>query len=272
MNAHAEVTVICATRNAREAVRLTFSSFHRYTPERCTVLVADNGSTDGALDVLRRFPWIKVFSLRERRALVRAQSMQSHQAIAALNARLDRSVGSLPGTERALLISALTTQVHELDILPESNGQGASTGHGVTLDWLAEKVTTPFLLTLDSDVEFLATGWLREMLNLLKRASLTALGEYEPGVCGYRSRLAPHLLLLRTSALHTHHWSFRGFVSIEDPDEAKRWRARPKSPNLDAEEAATHSYPGLSTPSHRAAPGPERWRDLPRQPACSTPA
>lgn len=60
------VTVVCATRNALDAVRLTFSSFRRYTPEPCVVLVADNGSTDGTLEYLRSLRWLTVFPLEQR--------------------------------------------------------------------------------------------------------------------------------------------------------------------------------------------------------------
>ena len=97
--------------------------------------------------------------------------------------------------------------------------------HGAALDWLVTKVRTPFFLTLDSDVEFLATGWLTEMLNLMEQMALVALGEYEPGQGGYRERLAPYILLLRTAFIRALCTSFRGFVRIEDPAEAQRWQA-----------------------------------------------
>src|SRR5688572_29089417 len=96
------VTVICATRNAREAVRLTLSSFRRYTPEPCVVLVADNGSTDGTLDDLRAIPWLTVFSLEERRALMRAEAEQVYDTVSTLNGRLDAYVATLPVSERTL--------------------------------------------------------------------------------------------------------------------------------------------------------------------------
>jgi hypothetical protein len=61
------VTIICATRNARQTVRLTFASLAHFTPEPRKVLVADNGSTDGTLADLRAIDWLDVISLAERR-------------------------------------------------------------------------------------------------------------------------------------------------------------------------------------------------------------
>ena len=57
------VTILCATFNARDAVRLTFASLQRHTPEPRVLLVADNGSTDGTLDDLRALPWVEIFEL-----------------------------------------------------------------------------------------------------------------------------------------------------------------------------------------------------------------
>jgi glycosyltransferase involved in cell wall biosynthesis len=51
------VTILCATFNSRDAVRLTFTSLERHTLEPHVVLVADNGSTDGTLHDLRALPW-----------------------------------------------------------------------------------------------------------------------------------------------------------------------------------------------------------------------
>jgi GT2 family glycosyltransferase len=190
-----QTTVICATRNAREAVRLTLSSFRRYTPEPCTVLVADNDSTDGTLDDLRATPWLTVFSLQER------QSQTCTKA--------GKSVANF-------------------------------TGHGAALDWLAARVATPYFLTLDSDVEFFGPGWLSEMLACVEARGLVAIGEYEPGRVGYRPRLAPHLLLLRTDAFRALRVSFQSFEYVEDPSEVQRWCARPASFFVDPRELASY--------------------------------
>jgi glycosyltransferase involved in cell wall biosynthesis len=63
-----DITILCATRNGGDAVRLTFSSLRRFTPEGCRVLVADNGSTDGTLDFLSGLDWIDLFRRDPRRS------------------------------------------------------------------------------------------------------------------------------------------------------------------------------------------------------------
>lgn len=218
------VTVICATLNAREAVRLTFSSFRRYTPEPCPVLVADNGSMDGTLDDLRALPWLKVFPLEERAGESSAASAVD---------------------------------------------PGALTEHGAALDWLAARVETPYFLTLDSDVEFLEAGWLGEMLEQMTACDLAALGHYEPGMDSYRPRLAPYALLLRTSSFRSLRTSFRGFVQIHDPAEARRWQAspRPLAFQMDTAELSEYRtaafYSTAARVFERLIETRARWSDLP---------
>lgn len=61
------VTIICATMNANEAVRLTLRSLCRYyPPQSVRICIADNGSTDGTWEELQNFPHIKCFSIEER--------------------------------------------------------------------------------------------------------------------------------------------------------------------------------------------------------------
>ncbi len=216
------VTVLCATLNARAAVRLTLASFRRYTPEPCRVWVADNGSTDGTLDDLLEMSWLSVIPLTVRRALAPA-------AAGAPDAEI--------------------------------------TSHGATLDWLAVRVRTPFFLTLDSDVEFLEAGWLTDMLDLMAGEDLDALGVYEPGFRGYRPRLAPYVLLLRTATFHAVRASFLPFVRIEDAEEARRWQARPRGFQVQFEEIAAYRtaafYPTAAYLFERLCEGGARWRDLP---------
>lgn len=263
MSVESPVTVLCATLNAREAVRLTFASFRRHTPEPCQVLVADNGSTDGTLNDLRAIPWLTVISLDERRTLMRAEAEQARAAVAALEARLHALGEQLPAKERALL-TALGAAMS--DVTDDSDP--ALTLHGATLDWLSTRVQTPFFLTLDSDVEFLARGWLSEMLELMERDRLDALGEYLPGHDGYRARLGPHVLLLRTSAFRALGASFRSFVRIEDPEEARRWQARPRSFHVDLEELAGYRTAALYATGaglfERLERAGARWAALPR--------
>ena len=65
-----EVTILCATRNGRDVVRLTLSSLRRFTPEIYRILIADNGSTDGTLDYLSGLEWIQLFRRdRSKRAI-----------------------------------------------------------------------------------------------------------------------------------------------------------------------------------------------------------
>ena len=62
-----EVTILCATRNGRDVVRLTLSSLRRFTPEIYRILIADNGSTDGTLEYLSGLEWIHLFRRDRRR-------------------------------------------------------------------------------------------------------------------------------------------------------------------------------------------------------------
>ena len=96
--------------------------------------------------------------------------------------------------------------------------------HGATLDWLMRRVTTKYVLTLDSDVAFLQPGWLGELRHALDRSGAAAVGEFEAGVGGYRPRLSPALCLLETERIHALRFSFRSFVRFHDPEEALRWR------------------------------------------------
>jgi glycosyltransferase involved in cell wall biosynthesis len=127
-----------------------------------------------------------------------------------------------------------------LRVFPLAARPGACTDHGSTLDWLTARVQTPYLVTLDSDVEFLARGWLSDMLIFAHDADVDALGVFEPAVGAYRERLAPYVLLLRTAALRMLATSFRSFVRIEDPLEAARWQTRPARENLELAEVETY--------------------------------
>jgi hypothetical protein len=258
------VTVICATFNAREAVRLTFSSFRRYTPEPSIVVVADNGSIDGTLDDLRSIPWLTVISWEERWEMMRAESEGARAAVATLGDRLQGFEATLSARERNLLAALTEAATAPVDELERRQ-------HAATLDWLASRVRTPFVLTLDSDVEFLEAGWLSRMIDLMTRDNLAALGVYEPGipiggvsgVCrgsswmrtdpastlhsavvgeeecrgfGFRRRLAPHVLLLRTSVFRDLGLSFRGCTRIEDEEEWRLWSAGPDRHSMAAAE------------------------------------
>lgn len=224
------VTVLGVTRNVRDVVRLTYASFRHYTPEPCTVLVADNGSTDGTLEDLCALDWLTVYSLEERRSLLRAAEVEAERAWSALGARLDAYAGQLsPGEQQALSrLRAMTPS------LPLCEDETALTRHDVALDWLAPRVETPFFLLLDSDVEFLERGWLSEMLELMERENLVALGEYEPGRHPCRQRLATYVLLLRTDALRVLGVPFHSFLRIADPEEARRWQSEPHGGVLDS--------------------------------------
>jgi hypothetical protein len=186
-----EVTILCATLNGGDVVRLTFSSLGRFTPEPYRILVADNGSTDSTLDYLRSLDWIELFKLGQHRT---------------------------------------------------------KTSHGATLDWLAKKVETRYLLTLDSDVAFLRHGWLGELSDTLAAQDLAAVGEFEPAVGAYRPRLAPHVLLLNTERFLALGTSFESCVRFDDSAEVRRWRGRSKSEYLSQEELNSyHSAAFYST-------------------------
>lgn len=178
-----DTTIVCATRNGGDAVRLTLSSLRRFTPEACRILVADNGSTDGTREYLAGLAWIELFRRDPRRTLA---------------------------------------------------------SHGATLDWLARKVTTRYFLTLDSDVVFLRRGWLSDLREAMEKRGAAAVGEFEPGVAGYRPRLAPYVLLLDTERFRSLHCSFRSRVLMSDPAELRRWRRRAPGENLEFAELRTY--------------------------------
>jgi hypothetical protein len=150
---------------------------------------------------------------------------------------------------------------------------GASTEHGATLDWLAARVDTPFFMTLDSDVEFQMSGWLGAMLRLAESDNLAALGTYEPPLAGYRARLAPSVLLVRTATYRALNTSLRPFVRILDPVEAARWQSRKPRENLEIGELESYRtasfYPTAAAFFEQLEASGARWRDLPSSIASS---
>jgi glycosyltransferase involved in cell wall biosynthesis len=61
-----DVTIICATRNGGDVVRLALSSLRQFTPEAYRLLVADNGSTDGTREYLADLDWLELFKRKSR--------------------------------------------------------------------------------------------------------------------------------------------------------------------------------------------------------------
>ena len=225
------VTIVCATLNAFEAVRLTMRSLARHTPPVERILVADNGSTDGTLEWLQTLQHVDVVSLEERRRLMAAERAWRRRVLAGLERR-----GAAPtSVERNLR--------HDGQPLPRQ-----LTEHGATLDWLAHQAATPYFLTLDSDVEFLADSWLEDMVGLMERDGLAALGALEPGRPQYRARLAPHLMLLRTDAFRSVNGTFRGATEAADDSENERWRATRSSWYLDLDDLADFPTVVVSPP------------------------
>ncbi|MFC6023200.1 glycosyltransferase family 2 protein [Plantactinospora solaniradicis] len=221
------VTVIGATRNARVATRLTYASFRRHTPEPVRVLLADNGSVDGTLEDLRRLDWVTVWSLDERKRLAEADVARVRRGIRRLAAGLDSLAEELPDRQRSLLERVRT----EIDVRVPSDEELCR--HSTALDWLVTKVETPYFLLLDSDVEFLDTGWLTDLVDLAEREGLAAVGEYEPARFPVQPRLATYLLLLRTDVFRSLRVPFRSVLRFGDPDEERRWHARELDPVLD---------------------------------------
>jgi hypothetical protein len=255
-----QVTIVCATRNARSAVRLTFASFRRFTSEACKVLVADNGSTDGTLQDLSSLSWVQLYSIDERLRLMRAERAAARR----LAARLDDWTDAGSPDHPCLIRNAqalLASMVRAVPGVPV-------TDHGATLDWLARRVETPFFLTMDSDVEFLAPGWLSAALVLMEQDRLDLLGEFEPNIASGQSRLAPHVLLLRTRTFRRWGVSFCGFAEIDDPDEARRWRKRGAQIRVDVAESASYQYArSYDTAAYLfqvARARRARWRDTPK--------
>jgi hypothetical protein len=201
----AAVTILCATFNARDSVRLTLRSLLLHTHEPHRVLVADNGSTDGTLDDLLVTPWLTVVRL--------------------------------------------------------------ASDHGGALDILATRVETPFFLTLDSDVEFLESGWLSGFLDLAIRDRLDALGVYEPAIGSYQARLAPYACLLRTETFRALNASFREFATFTDPGESARFRSRNHQESLTSSEVSSYRsgrfYPTAAAVFEQLQRTGARWADLP---------
>jgi hypothetical protein len=215
------VTIVCATLNAFEAVRLTMQSLLRHTPPVERILVADNGSTDGTPEWLQTLPHVDVVSLEERRRQMAVERAWRRKVLA----RLERRGAAPASVERNLR--------HDAEPRPRQ-----LTEHGATLDWLARQVATPYFVTLDSDVEFLADGWLEDMVGLMEQDGLAALGALEPGRPQYRARLAPHLLLVRTDAFRSVNGTFRGASEATDESESTRWREARSSWYLDFDDLA----------------------------------
>ncbi|MFI6107534.1 glycosyltransferase family 2 protein [Streptomyces sp. NPDC051310] len=227
VTADPRVTVIGATRNARPVTRLTYASFRRHTPEPVRVLVADNGSTDGTLDDLRRLDWVTVFSLDERKRRAREEALEARRTLRKLKKKMDALFAECPAGQRSLL-EKLTTGVEI--VLPTDS---ELCQHSTALDWLAPQVDTPYFLLLDSDVEFLAPGWLSDLVDLAEAEGLAAVGEFEPGRFPCQDRLATYLLLLRTDAFRGLGVPFRQVLRFGDPREEERWYARARHHVLD---------------------------------------
>jgi glycosyltransferase involved in cell wall biosynthesis len=175
-------------------VRLTFETLRECTPEPVSVLVADNGSTDGTFEYLSTLDWLDVVPLDHRRA--------------------------------------------------ERNAPPDVSMHGPTLDWLVKQVETPYVVTMDSDVEFYEPGWLTALLRCTAAdPNLAAVGELEPGIGGYAPRLAPYLLLLRAEVPAQLNVAFRGFSNTSDPDEVRRLQAI--GPRWRLDESELLDFPNL---------------------------
>lgn len=244
------VTVVCATRNARPAVALTFASLRRYNPGAWRIFVADNGSTDGTLEDLRALDGVDVVSLPQRLALLRHQQELDRQAVARIGP------GS-PDTARVLSAALDEREPH-----PEGIAE-----HGATVDWLLARVRTPYALVLDSDVEFRVPGTIAGMLELAEGRRLAALGLHEPGHGGYRPRLAPYVLLLRTDVVRALGTSFRGCTLTDDAEEARRWHDYAGRFEMDPAEVAlfpaTRIYPTGARFFERLVETGLPWSDLP---------
>jgi hypothetical protein len=227
------------------------------------VLVADNGSSDGTLEYLMGLDWVTVVSLAERRSRIEEERRKLRAAAESLWRRLERYEEGLPQRERTL-VSALRAEISP-DPKPLDDERLAE--HGATLDWLVAQARTPLVLTLDSDVEFLAPGWLSEMIELLESRQLSALGPYEPGHGGYRARLAPYLLLVRADVLRRLRTSFRGFARFRSEEEFRRWSARRPSFTMEPGELATYPtaaiYPTAAAILERLEAEQEPWATLP---------
>lgn len=248
MTKNPQLTVVCATRNARAAVRLTFASYFRYNLLDAPIFVADNGSTDGTLEELRSWSQIQLVTLVQRRTLLaREVSTAAHARRAAPHPFGD---GKGSGSTRAL---------DDLGDIGE---------HGATLDWLVDRVSTPMVLVMDSDVEFLDEDCVAGMVGLLESKRLAALGRFEPGWHGYRPRLAPSLLLLRTSVVGRLGASFRPVTWVTESDEAERWFRRGRAYEARPSELATYqslrAYPTAALLFERLVAEGEPWADLPQ--------
>jgi hypothetical protein len=270
------VTVVCATRNARAAVRLTVASLLRHTPIPFRLLVADNGSTDGTLGDLQAVAGVRVFSLPERRADLARRAAWQDQVLARLDERRGRAAIAAGPAARVVVARGRETLGAGRGVGPTGatgpvGGPGGDDGlvtlHGPTLDWLCDRVTTPFTVTLDSDVEILDPRWLPEMLSFMEREQLVALGPYEPGEGAYQARLAPHLLMLRTEEVRTLGTSFLGGTTTADPEERRRWEHGRRSFAVDLRDLAgyptTTVYPTGAVLFQTMVARQMRWQPLP---------
>lgn len=256
----AEVTIICATMGACEAVQLTFYSLRRYTPEPHKILVADNSSTDGTLEFLRSLPWVTVFSIEQRLAIY---GRENGESVAWANLQKEENPNDL------VTCAPVSTNVPIQELAPDSDT--FLMGHGQTLDWLTARVDTPFFLTLDSDVEFLDRGWLSEMLELMKRETVDVIGQLELGNDVCQPRLTPDLMLIRTAAFRELSTSLAAFTWLENAEEALRWSAQPHSPVFNRAELAGYSniriYDAAAYFFENLQKNGKRWLSIPESTA-----
>lgn len=232
----AKATVLGAVRDAGPVVRLSYGSLRRSTSGASPVLVAENGSDEEARAFLSAQPGIRLFSVEERMAELEEERRDASELIDSLDSRLARFAATLTVGERRLLTRARRhvepTSVPTADQMAE---------HGWSLDWLFARVTTPYVVLVDADLEFTRLGWLTELVTMMDSEALDLLGFLEPARHPVRRRLATHLLVLRTQSISGLGTSFRPLLKFDDTQEAAAWFRAPHARNLAT--SAFSSYP-----------------------------
>ena len=223
-----EVTIICATRNALSAVKLTLLSLKRHTSGSFKLLIADNDSDDGTLEFIKTLPFAREYSIEER---IRTFSEVGENQF--INIRRSEK-------DHGLVIKSPVRSKEDMGEL-EPSFVDFFMGHGQTLDWLARQVDTPFFVTLDSDVEFYASEWLSNAISIMKENNIDVMGQLHPGNGICQPRLTPDILFIRKSKFIQLSASLASFTWGGEKEKALMWAFQKHSPAFSENEVVGYT-------------------------------
>ena len=224
----ADVTIIGAVRDAEPVVRLGYGTLFRTTSHTSPVLVCDNGHDEGVTQFLERQPWLKTFSLAERRTAARSSSDEAGSTVAGLR----ESLVHRPAELRSAVNDPLEDVLARLRP-PAEPSDRELTEHAPALDFLLDQVKTRYAVAVDADIEFRHPGWLADLVTYMDRHQLGLTGFHDPPRHPLQERFSTFILGMRVQPLRRLNVSMRPALTFLDPEEATRWHERDRPDILD---------------------------------------